>query len=191
MTVAGINYSGWALVFLAFVTLLIAPATVSTLILRRFYGFKADCIPIKPNSSGGAKLWEVNLENKSRVFGGFIIYIYPSRPGNAVDSFKFKSANDGGLVASPSISDGALMVRLKRFARKRSLALQVRFTSPDLPNIESNRFRVRKTIRWAKTVSEDFVLGAMYHRMMLIMLLFVGVTLIIIIRIVFAVSFNN
>lgn len=186
-----IDYSGWTQVVLAILTLAVSSAA-SKLLVYKFYGFKAICTPIKPNLSGLSRAWDISIKNKSRLFGQFTILVYPSRPGNFVKSFHLLSPNDGGLVSRSEISEGGLEILLKRFTKSRMLKVRILFSYPDSPDLESStQFTINRIIKSAPIIDEIFELNVTYHRMMLIMFLFIGMTFFIVARLALMSRFTS
>jgi hypothetical protein len=187
---ASFDYQGWAQVAVAIVALVIAPVPISAWAIKYLYNIRASCRAVDPDPSGQSNAWDVLFRNRSRLFGGFSIFIFPEKAGNAVLAFQSLSPSGGGLVANVVLIEGALEVKIVRFARKRDLSLRLRFAAPDFPSFESGERQAIRRIIGMPSRSAEFVLALTYHRMMLVILVYAAWTLLIIGAMLYGV-FNN
>lgn len=185
-----INYPAWAQVLVTFAALVLGSGAITSSFFKRYYTLRTLSIPSNPVREGIASTWSIEFRNKSSLFGGFTIYLFPYTTGNSVVKFQQTSLNDGGMVINPEIVDGALEIKVERFAKKRLLKFQVQFNRPDFPWFDAGALKVaRKTKRvqakLSRGASTQVILALVYQRLMLTLLVFVGVTVLIAISLLF------
>lgn len=184
MTASMGSYAEWAQVVIAVGAVVLATFPISRFVTSRFFTIRASCVPIDPASADRSTVWYIELRNKSRLFGGFSIHLFPASQSNNVSEFQQISPNDGGMVVEPEIVDGALEIRIGRFYKQRSLKIMVWFVVPDEPTFEVGSVRLVRKNYNAPGYNTDIVIAKMYQRLMLVMLLFAGVTAMIIIAMI-------